>query len=115
MLRLSRIGQRSIRQQILKAANPVEFVAATVCAIANAGDSVSGYLASVLTNPDGAQLDPAYFALAELPPADLIALIEQAIESGCRESGNSAWDSVMPGVNCDRLEDLLLRLLSPGA
>ncbi|MBT3388978.1 MAG: hypothetical protein HN413_01060 [Chloroflexi bacterium] len=110
LLRKSGIKSTKMRNQIRETISAVEFVAATLYAVAQSDDSVSGLLASVLTNPDGVQLDQSYRDLANLHPGKLAKLIQEAYEFG-GITENPVWNGAMQSIKQSQLEDLAERLL----
>ncbi|MBL7163218.1 MAG: hypothetical protein ISS57_11475 [Anaerolineales bacterium] len=112
LLKESRIGSHKARVHIRENISPNEFVAATLCAVAQARElkSLSGYLTTLLTNPDGMTLEQEFFTLAEMPPADLADLIQRAASHPGQKIGHPAWDAVMFTTENTRLSELVTRL-----
>ncbi|MBL6983550.1 MAG: hypothetical protein ISR58_20405, partial [Anaerolineales bacterium] len=112
LLKESRIGSHKARFHIRENINANEFVAATLCAVVQARKlkSISGYLTTLLANPDGIKLDQEFFTLAEMPPADLADLIQRAGTSPGQKINHPAWDAVMVSAKDNRLRELVTRL-----
>jgi len=112
LLKESRIGSHKARVHIRKNISPNEFVAATLCAVVQARElkSISGYLTTLLTNPDGMTLNQEFFTLAEMPPADLADVIQRAASRPGQKINHPAWDAVMFTAEDTRLSELVTRL-----
>ena len=112
LLKESRIGSHKARVHIRENISANEFVAATLCAVvqARALKSISGYLTTLLTNPDGMTLEQEFFTLAEMPPADLADVIQRAASHPGQKINHTAWDAVMVTAEDTRLSELVTRL-----
>ena len=112
LLKHSRIGSHKARVHIRENISANEFVAATLCAVvqARALKSISGYLTTLLTNPDGMTVNQEFFTLAEMPPADLADLIQRAASRPGQKINHTAWDAVMFTTEDTRLGELVTRL-----
>ncbi len=112
LLKNSGICSHKARVHIRENISANEFVAATLCAVvqARALKSISGYLTTLLTNPDGMTLDQEFFTLAEMPPADLVDVIQRAASRPGQTTNHQAWDTVMVTAEDNRLSELVTRL-----
>ena len=112
LLKESRIGSHKARVHIRENISANEFVAATLCAVvqARALKSISGYLTTLLTNPDGMTVNQEFFTLAEMPPADLADVIQCAASHPGQKINHQVWDAVMVTAEDTRLSELVTRL-----